>query len=475
MRNNKGYSLAELLISIAIFSIVMVGIVTIMKNVSISYRNENAEVQLQENSQILLSQMEELLIDCDKVEGSGTDTSPYKITKYSGYDSNHNPIVGSTQYLKAIPVLDSNGNPVTSGRKTIQYKYNTSGYEDLATDVTDFSITGIDSTNGDNSCLVKVTLINNLDGDDSGRKYEYEASKVVVFRNDVEKAAVHNSDFLTSGGGGGGTTNPPTPDTINAVIGRYQLVNLYSEYNCKPGSTITMTSNGTAGYMFVDEAYLDGNNAMSEIHESADATGYFTTNSTCNSDTDDPYSCTIKFTNNDNKVITLNVTTPKVELKKGTGIIYIPTGAVQSSNGNYYSYLKVSGICIRDLKKYYGTDCTATVKTNISSNTQGTGKIFDCTSKTEFSNNTYGSFSAHSNGQLSAAYGLGYDPYSTDTLGFVIYDKLFENNESTTSFNNAAKKAQISITYPSGTSTASTPYVEYILYTSGATLSGLSN
>ena len=74
MKTNKGYSLAELLVSIAIFSVVMLSIVTVMRNVSVSYRNENAEVQLQENSQMLLSQMEELLVDAKSVSLIGTKT-----------------------------------------------------------------------------------------------------------------------------------------------------------------------------------------------------------------------------------------------------------------------------------------------------------------------------------------------------------------------------------------------------------------
>ena len=74
MKTNKGYSLAELLVSIAIFSVVMVSIITVMRNVSVTYRNENAEVNLQENSQMLLAQMEELLVDCKSVSLIGTKT-----------------------------------------------------------------------------------------------------------------------------------------------------------------------------------------------------------------------------------------------------------------------------------------------------------------------------------------------------------------------------------------------------------------
>ena len=124
MKTNKGYSLAELLVSIAIFSVVMLSIVTVMRNVSVSYRNENAEVQLQENSQMLLSQMEELLVDAKSVSLIGTKT--WNIT------DNDN----------VIHVIKLNGD-------TVQYKYGSSGYEDLCKNVKDFDITGLQALNGD--------------------------------------------------------------------------------------------------------------------------------------------------------------------------------------------------------------------------------------------------------------------------------------------------------------------------------------
>ena len=65
MRNNKGYSLVELLISIAIFSLVMGGIISIMNTTSVFYRGGQQEVRLQEEAQIAINQIEELLIDLD--------------------------------------------------------------------------------------------------------------------------------------------------------------------------------------------------------------------------------------------------------------------------------------------------------------------------------------------------------------------------------------------------------------------------
>ena len=61
-RNNKGYSLVELLITIAIFGMVMIGIAMIMRTSSVSYLDGTREVAVQTEVQIVANQVEELLL-----------------------------------------------------------------------------------------------------------------------------------------------------------------------------------------------------------------------------------------------------------------------------------------------------------------------------------------------------------------------------------------------------------------------------
>jgi len=463
MKTNKGYSLAELLVSIAIFSIVMVSIVTVMRNVSISYRNENAEVQLQENSQMLLSQMEELLIDCKSVTPIGTKT-------WNIVDSNN---------VSNIIKLDGN---------TVQYKYGTSGYEDLATNVKDIQISGLQTIHGDDKCTVKVEMLNTIDGNAGGHEYTYEVSKDVVFRNaSVEQSDNHDGSFLN--GSGGTNPTPPTPNTVNVKMGRYELLNLISEYDIDTTKTITLTGDTTA-YDFLNPSGLNSSNYMANIYRMTSGTsGYLTTSTTCNSATSSSYSCTITATTNANKSITLNISTPAVKLNKGTGLVYAPIGAINNgTDKNYYSFIEIEGLNVRDAKQYFGVNCTGKLKfSNTLNSNELSGNVFSAAS--DWSNgSSYGNISAP-NG-MSSATGLGYDPYSKDLLTVMfsskLYESPFEGNQWWTpdpstlayrqglvdSFNNANYTVKVTITYPSGLSTASSDET-YKVYITSANLSNL--
>ncbi len=63
MKNNKGYTLVELLVTLAVFAIIMAEVGSMMMNSSKLYRNGTYEVELQTEAQQIVQQMEELLID----------------------------------------------------------------------------------------------------------------------------------------------------------------------------------------------------------------------------------------------------------------------------------------------------------------------------------------------------------------------------------------------------------------------------
>lgn len=467
MRSNKGYTLAELLVSIAIFSIVMLSIVTVMRNVSISYRNEGAEVQLQENSQLLLSQMEELLVDCSEVYGSGIDSYPYTIIDPSGI----------SHQLKL-----ENG--------TVQYRYGVSEYEVLATNVKTFTISGIDpnvydvtdADGNDNKCIVTVEMVNHADGQDSGTGYTYTASKDISFRNNVEELDIHDGSFLTGSGGGGGGGTPPTPNTVSVKVGRYQVVNLVAEYNFDETKPINLTQGSTAGYAFVNAGTNGQTNGLTKPIStlSSGSSSFITTNATCNKDTSSTFNCTVTGTTLDGQEITLNITTPPVALIKGTGIVYAPVGALNNgTNKNFYSYIKVEGLCIRDAYKYYnGVTFKGELDfSDVPGNGVRSGTIFDCTSDYVNGGN-FGDFSASQvSSGMSCKTGLGYDPFSDDTLAVMFSSKLYENNaySAQNTFNGHNYEVDVRIQYPSGTSTAWCTPVSYKIYTSGANLGGSGN
>ncbi len=63
MKNNKGYTLVELLVTLAVFAIIMAEVGSMLMNSSKLYRNGTYEVELQTEAQQIVQQMEELLID----------------------------------------------------------------------------------------------------------------------------------------------------------------------------------------------------------------------------------------------------------------------------------------------------------------------------------------------------------------------------------------------------------------------------
>lgn len=71
-KNHRGFTLVELICTIAIFSIVITGVGSAMVISARSYQNGNIELDLQQQAQITANLLTNLIIDSDKVvEASG--------------------------------------------------------------------------------------------------------------------------------------------------------------------------------------------------------------------------------------------------------------------------------------------------------------------------------------------------------------------------------------------------------------------
>ena len=488
MKNYKGYSLAELLVSIAIFSIVMLGIVSIMRTASISYRNENTEVNLQENAQVLLTQVEEMLVDCNACNVSGAPNE-YTITDYQ--NKNH--------VLKVV--TDSTGL-----KKWVEYSYDGSDFEVLAEDVDSLIIDK--GAAHDNRCFVEVKMLGSVSGKNDGAKsFTYNASKEVVFRNDVEEASYRDDEFLNTASTTTTTTTTGNDNAMNVIVARYQLVNLRAEYNIDPDLGITISGTGASKYMFVDESYLDSDNYMTSIHESTTPTGYFTTSSEGNTDTESEFSCTINAKKVGGTPITLNIATKKVQLlpvPPAKGIVFAPRLA--SNDGvdkNFMSYVDVSGISIRDMREYYptkynlvkakvifkknGSDLCRDIDDNgthidyetakriVSNRAAWNSKQINNVNNTEY--NPYGQFYLTSeavrpqNTNMQCNYSLCYDDFSDDHLCIMFGNGLYPNDPV---FDGGNFTVEITLTYPWQTSTKDKTGI-YKLYTGGSTLTNATN
>ena len=203
MKNNfKGYTLVELLLSLAVFSIVMVIIGSMVSSTTALYRNENFEIAMQEDASLVMAQIDELLIDA--TDFSTTATS-YKVknsgNEYELYSS------GDKLYVKNGSTVEMLSDCISSDSGSFQIK--------------NFATSGSDC---DNAVLVSI------DFEKSG--YTYHAEKQVYFRNNLENKNVNTitSAIGSSGGGGGGGSSTPECD-----VKRYAIVDLDTLYGTNGG------------------------------------------------------------------------------------------------------------------------------------------------------------------------------------------------------------------------------------------------
>lgn len=223
--NNKGYSLTELLLTLAIFGFVMLGIATIMRTTSVSYKDGDAQVTMQTEAQVIANQIEELLVDAqlyDALDEGYFSSGAYNGDKYITIRAKS----GLTHYI----VLDDE-------EKRLYYQQNGTGdgnWSLMAEYVTAIDIEGYSTTTTDANCDNMVTL--NVTLDKQG--YEYTAVKDVFFRNAVEDNTVMQIASLVSGGGSTSTIK------VTAEIERYDVFDLQTECGLDTTKPFKICENG---------------------------------------------------------------------------------------------------------------------------------------------------------------------------------------------------------------------------------------
>lgn len=224
--NNKGYSLVELLITIVIFGIVMIGIALMMRTTSASYVSGNSEVAMQTEVQIVANQIEELLVDATGTVTS-TATNEWKIpgsgaTHYIMYDATNDELL----YQKG-------GNAAANWSLMAEY-------------ISDFDIEGLavytpsGTLGADHDNMANIHIEMNNDG------HAYEVDREVFFRNAIENPTV----YLLNGGSTS-TSTPTAAYAADIAVNRYQVLNLEKDYGIV---TVTGVSGDFYGfYEFLDE------------------------------------------------------------------------------------------------------------------------------------------------------------------------------------------------------------------------------
>jgi prepilin-type N-terminal cleavage/methylation domain-containing protein len=469
--NNKGYTLVELLVSLAIFSIIIVGIILFMRNASVAYKNENIEVNVQKEAQIFLSQVEDLVIDSTASISTTTDGAgnpKYVITNPDGVSS-----------ITFIPGADGLG----------KVYYNDSYL--MAEKVENFVIDK--TTANDNSCTIKAVLAYN---DASSNKRSYSANKEVYFRNTaIENNADHVLDLSVSATGTG-----PVTTANSRVIDRFEIVNVKDEFGIV---TVTGIDNNYYKCLKTDSpTYYNATTDAVVKPDYASGNTFLVTTSTGVNDNPatNVASSTLTGVDASGSTVTVTLSTPAVSMSHGTGVIEYPIGSVNTSSGSGYfvSYIPLAGFDVNDYNKYWKSSSSSysaikydlQILNNGSNVKSVTGKTvtqyLDATySDTPFNNNKVRWDNLSNNGYSTNqgdAMILCADDYNNDDL-VVVY-----NNEGTALhnpdwtagdcyqiFDNGKIKVKIKIylVKSNGTTTYSKEDT-YTMVTSGTPLSGVN-
>ncbi len=313
--NNKGYSLVELMLTLFIFGIVMVGIGMIMRTTTVSYKDGNAEVTMQTEAQIIANQVEELLVDATSVSGKTT--------------------LDADRYYYAIFSNGATHNVMFNGKDNRMY-YQQGAINDAPEDwmlmaeyVSSFNIIGLSTDPSSADCDNMVTVKINMDK--SG--YNYSTVKEVYFRNDLE-----NKSVQLIGGAAPGPVDPDDEFTGTIVVDRYQIIDLEKEYNIDV-DTIGFSPNFGTDYRFLTAKYSSDNEKANKIFvtsgvyapatsvdedDNPEATAFITTSVTRNgsfdTSVDESDNYWISGTTHDGDAVKYRLTTPVVSYKvDGTG------------------------------------------------------------------------------------------------------------------------------------------------------------
>lgn len=212
MKNNKGYTLVELLVTLAVFAIIMAEIGNLIMNSSKLYRNGTYEVELQTEAQQIVQQMEELLIDVNQsvsvnyepsLSADVITISNNDVTYYFVLDMDHPELGYGTLYYNRANV---DGSSYALHVPMAEYVQSISlNMENYTSDVVTLNVS---MNNG---------------------RYGYQASQDIYLRNRV------------GSGGGGGYNNSSEYDTELVVLRykTYDLDDVVAGLGARPGETFT--------------------------------------------------------------------------------------------------------------------------------------------------------------------------------------------------------------------------------------------
>lgn len=361
MKEQKGFTLVEVLVSIAILALVLVAVGSIMVIGSKSFAKGSSDADIQEEAQLAVNQIEDLIIDINGGVSLELYTSGSRIdlaenaSKTETEEKNaladekrlvlYNAVTqdGATVYTKEQVGWKKADETITYSKWNVTYDADSASYvetgapvyedELLAENVADFSVDLSDIRQEmaqDGSDLTVLKSVQLAAGYVSGNKMvEYATSPVIALRNRLVKSADPKRIF---------DETPATEDTLKLYISgqeeTYQtavpIVDRVTEVNC--GNTYNVYAmvnlNGTVN------AYVDFSIEESSL-STIDSEGHLTVGS---SETCQYLTIVARYKNNPARfakgVVKVIGGTTKDLVK-----VQILTTSLEAFNPKYYSYV----------------------------------------------------------------------------------------------------------------------------------------
>ncbi|MBD5485109.1 MAG: prepilin-type N-terminal cleavage/methylation domain-containing protein [Lachnospiraceae bacterium] len=195
MEKNRGLSLVELLITVAILSIVLVIAMSFMMTGSRSFTKGNADSTVQKEAELTVNQIEDMIIDINGGVSMTDDAGKTEMTMYHTEDDG----TGSLLYTKEAVTWNKSDNNVYCSKWMVNYDDSTDTYvvdasapdnyvdQLLAEHVTSFDVDLSDTLttkalDGTTRTIVKSVLVK-VGYDDGTGIVDYATSPVITLRN----------------------------------------------------------------------------------------------------------------------------------------------------------------------------------------------------------------------------------------------------------------------------------------------------
>ncbi|MGN0326562.1 MAG: prepilin-type N-terminal cleavage/methylation domain-containing protein [Lachnospiraceae bacterium] len=305
MKNNKGYTLVELLISLALLAIIMLEIFGVMQNSSKLYSNGTYEVELQTEAQQVIQQLNELMIDANhSISANYNPTTSSNDITISNNDAIYTIALSKDDPADEYGMLYYTKQDLSGGTST-------PGPIPMAEYVNSISLNMLEYERN-NFVTLSVSMNNG--------KYSYVANQAIYLRNEIGSG--QNTSYSAAGA-----------FDYDLDILRLRTYDLDSVVT-KDGVTFTY-----------DWDSASAAEASSKFTFSGDRNHKIETSNTTNTTTDFVGYYTIIATGSDGTIVKIRISAQKVDFGNGhKGLMFANT----DSSYEYISAIPISGIAIEE-------------------------------------------------------------------------------------------------------------------------------